>query len=139
MLQLLFCIIFIILIIYILFFSKEKYRYTNMYQAYEVPFIDMQFIASGTRPALGDYLRTSDFDQSPILVQYENEKINNDSCNICLVNCLNPVSLLYKNKKDALQKCVTYCQDECKHSDVQDMINEVKLESKDQMAQNRFD
>src|SRR5690606_34190172 len=97
------------------------------------------FIASGGRPALGDYLRTSEFDQPPLLVKYENEMINNDSCNVCLVNCLNPTSLLYKNKKEDLEKCTGYCQDECKYSDVQSMISEVKQESKDQMAKNKFD
>lgn len=132
MIKIILCFIIIFLIIIILC-SKENYRYENMYQAYEIPFIENAFIASGTRPAVGDYLRTADYDQSPVLVQYENEMINSDSCNICLVNCLNPTSLLYKNKKDSLNKCIGYCKEECKNTDINKLIENVKKESKDQL------
>jgi len=128
-------ILFIVIFLFITFRKEGYTHYEDMYQAYEIPFSGDTFIASGERPALGHYLRLTEYDgQSPILFEYENKRLKNNPCNVCMVKCLNPTSLIYKDKKDALKKCEGYCKNECLGTDVEKIFQEAEIESENQLT-----
>lgn len=133
-----FLILLVLIFILILYISqKENYtKYDTLYQAYEVPYTGDTFIAAGDRPALGHYLRLDN--TPPFMSEYEDKQLKQDPCNICMIKCLNPTSLIYKKKSDALDKCLGYCTEECKGKDADKIIQDAIIESKDQLKHDTF-
>lgn len=128
-------IVFIIIIFWI-FLKKENYQYATLYNAYELPFTGDSFIAAGSRPVLGHYVRLSQDDgQSLIEQEYENKRIKGDICNVCMVKCLNPTSVVYKDKKksEIIKMCANFCKKECVGRDMNAIAQEAGDISEDQL------
>jgi hypothetical protein len=132
-------IILIVILFMILFFclKKENYQYETLYNAYNTSFSGDSFIAAGKRPVLGHYLRLNQDGsrQSLIEQEYTNKRLKGDICNVCMVKCLNPTSIIYKDKKkiDIVNMCIGFCEQECVGKDMDAIIQEAKIESQNQL------
>jgi hypothetical protein len=137
-------ILFIILLVILIFcLKKENYQYETLYNAYELPFSGDSFIAAGKRPSLGHYLRTDQDGSQESLIQqeYTNIRLKNDPCNICMVKCLNPTSVAYRDKKklEIVNMCRGFCEQECAgRDDIDAIIEEARSESRKQLRHNIY-